>query len=338
MRWDDGAVGLAGALCALLSWGALSGCGPEAASKAEPGPTDSGAPAGDTGWAAVGDPATVALGGACPLDQRWGGFGVDLGPRYSAVSGAVADGVVPITVLREGPREGDCVLLERENPRCDPPCGPSEACDFDGSCLPYPLNQDLGLVTLRGLAVPVRMAPTPPGTTYFDSAVPNPAVAPDALVQLEAPGGALGPLLLHGVGPEPLVSDTLAWVVGDGDLPLRWTAPVGLGRGQVEARLMIDQHGLSPYTLVCRFEDDGEAALPATLVRALTAAGVSGFPSGTLRRLTEDHRALHDGGCVDLTVSATQLATVEVEGHIPCDSLDDCPPGQLCNLALETCQ
>jgi hypothetical protein len=65
---------------------------------------------------------------------------------------------------------------------------------------------------------------------------------------------------------------------------------------------------------------------------------VSGFPSGTLRRLTEDHRALHDGGCVDLTVSATQLATVEVEGHIPCDSLDDCPPGQLCNLALETCQ
>lgn len=321
------------------------GCG--GAGEAEPkdsapagdgGGSADGGDGADSGWAAEGDPATVVLDGACPLDRRWGGFVVDVGPRYSAVTGAVADGVVPVTVLRPGPQEGDCQMLLRENPSCDPPCAPDQACDFDGTCLPYPRNQDLGEVRIRGLSGPVSMDPVPPGTTYFDSAVPHPAVEGDALVQLDTAGGAFPALRLHGVGPEPLVSDTLAWVVGEGDLPLRWAPPTGLGRSRVEARLMVDQHGLSPYTLVCSFEDDGEAAIPAGLIASLLGAGVSGFPSGTLRRRTDDQAELPGGGCADLTVSATQLATVEVDGHTPCDSPDDCPPGQICNIPLETCQ
>lgn len=341
-RNGGGVIGAARWRAALVAL--TVGCG--GAGEAEPkdsapagdeGGVDGGGDGVDSGWSPTEDPATVALDGACPLAQRWGGFVVDLGPRYSAVTGALADGVVPITALRPGPASGDCALLLRENPRCEPACGADEVCDHDGSCLPYPRNQDLGRVTIRGLAAPVSMDPVPPGTTYFDSAVPHPAVAADALVQLEAPANPTGPLLLHGVGPEPLVSDTLAWTVGAGPLELRWAPPTGLARGRVEARLMIDQHGLSPYTLVCSFEDDGAGTIPEDLLTTLTSAGVSGFPSGTLRRLTAD-RAEVGAGCADLVVSATQLATVEVDGHTPCDSPDDCPPGQICNLALETCQ
>ena len=88
----------------------------------------------------VGDPATVPLAGECPLASRYGNFEVDVYEDYSLVSGSVADGVNPVTVLELLDEEGDCKLLRRNNPFCDPPCGAGDVCDFDGSCIPFPLQ------------------------------------------------------------------------------------------------------------------------------------------------------------------------------------------------------
>jgi hypothetical protein len=283
------------------------------------------------------DPATVPLGGACPLATRFGGFEVAMNEGYSTVGGAVADGVVPIAVLTEAAREGECVLLRRENPFCDPACDAGETCDFDGTCVPYPTNQDLGVVTLDGLAEPLALSPVAPGNTYFDTTLPHPVVAPDAAVALSAEGGPFGPFDLHGVGPEPLVVTTLDWVIGAGPLALAWDAPVGLGRSRVQLRLTVDQHGLTPLTLVCDLSDTGAAEVPESLMNELLISGVSGYPNGLLSRQTIDSTPV-GAGCADLAVRYDVLPTVSVEGHTPCDGHDDCPFGQHCNFALETCE
>ena len=66
----------------------------DSATPPEPNPTD------DSGEVISGeDPATVAMDGVCDLAEDYGGFVVEAYEEYSIVSGSIADGVVPITVL-----------------------------------------------------------------------------------------------------------------------------------------------------------------------------------------------------------------------------------------------
>jgi hypothetical protein len=106
----------------------------------DPKPADDTAAADDTGPPDTidtseesPDPDTVPLGGSCPLDQDYGGFVVSAGETSTTVDGAVTDGVVPFTVLEEIARDGDCAILRRNNPYCDPGCDPGYTCAFDGT-------------------------------------------------------------------------------------------------------------------------------------------------------------------------------------------------------------
>ena len=121
-----------------------------------------GATSLDSGGTAP-DPATVPLAGACDLAEDFGGFQVVSAESGSAVEGDVSDGVVPQSVLEEVQRSGDCYVLRRNNPYCEPACEAGETCDFDGQCLPYPTKQDLGTVTMTGLTQAVSMEPVFPG-------------------------------------------------------------------------------------------------------------------------------------------------------------------------------
>lgn len=279
----------------------------------------------------LGDPATVELAGSCPLSERWGGFSVGMNESYSTVGGAVADGVLPASILTEVSREGGCALLRRENPYCEPACKSGEACDFDGSCIAYPENQDLGRVRIRGLQEAVEMDPVA-GNSYFDSELPLLLFLPDALVQLQAEA-----FTLHGVGAEPLLLSEKALTIGGGALPLIWEPPKGLGRSEIYFRMTVDQHGFTPLSLECSFPDAGSAELSGELIDSLLQAGVSGFPNGIVSRRTMDRSSL-GAGCVDFSVSYDVVLDLTVEGHIPCDSHDDCPFGSRCNFALETCE
>ena len=255
------------------------------------------------------------------------------------MDGTVADGVVPTSVLEELASDGDCAVLRRNNPFCDPGCDPGYTCNFDGECVAYPVNQDLGTVSILGMVQPVVMEPVFPGNTYFDTSLPNPGFVVGELLTLSMPGGVYGPLELHGVGIEPLTLPEGTWTLDEGqDFTLAWDAPVGpVVRSEVYVVIAIDQHGVSPSTLQCTFDDDGEGTVSASIISTLIEVGVTGFPSGTMTRRTADHGPAA-GGCLEFVVSASQGASVEVVGHTPCVDDEDCPDGQDCNVELQTCE
>ena len=286
----------------------------------------------------IGDPATVPLEGACALDQRLGGFVVEAYEDYSIVDGTVSDGVVPLSVLGEVTQEGSCRLMRRNNPFCDPPCAPDEACDFDGECIPYPQPQDLGTVTVLGLEAEVVMEPVVPGYSYFDTSLPHPVFEPWELLELRTTGGAVDAFTLHGLGVHPMDGADLEWVVvEDAPLQVTWTAPDVEVRSTVALTLNIDQHGASPITVHCAFEDVGTGEVPASLIAQLFGAGVSGYPNGSIRRHTVDSTSV-GVGCVDLEINSPRAANVDVAGYIPCTDDDDCPDGLECNEVIGLCE
>jgi len=289
--------------------------------------------------AVTGDAATVPLGGACPLETKYGDFLVEAYDIYSIVAGDAADGVVPITVLEDAGTEGDCQLLKRNNPFCDPPCQAGQTCDFDGQCIPYPENQDLGTVTVGGLFADVAMGPIQPGNTYFDTTLPHPAFAAGDVIELRTHGSTMGDVELHGIGVESLdLVQTELVLYTDRDLTVTWAPSVATDRAEVHLQLTIDQHGVTPITLFCDWEDDGEGTVPATLIESLVNSGVTGFPNAVLSRRTLDSLPLQDG-CIEFKVAAPQVPNpdVRVDGFTPCTNNKDCPKGQRCDVPNEIC-
>lgn len=286
-----------------------------------------------------GDPATVELAGACPMAADHGGFVVEVDLDYSIVDGAVLDAVVPTSVLTPVLAAGDCSLLRRENPFCDPVCESGFTCSLESECVPFPAEQDLGTVTVAGLAADVVMEPRDPGARYFDTSLPHPAVQQGELVELRTEAaGTLGELVLHGVGPAPLeVLDEELVVIGGQSLELHWTPPAADARTHVELFLNIDQHGATPMRVSCVFADTGTGTIDGTIIEGLVSGGVTGFPSARLRRQTVDHTTVGEQ-CLDFGVASPRFVEVRVDGFTPCDSPDDCPEGQTCNLALEICE
>lgn len=285
-----------------------------------------------------GDPATVPLLGYCPLETHWGRFVVEAYDAYSIVDGQAADGVVPATVLEAVASEGDCTLLKRNNPYCDPTCDPGFTCDFDGTCIAYPAAQDLGTVSISGLADDVVMEPNAPTYQYFDTNISFPGFEPGILIQLTTTGGAYLPVTLHAVGVDLLEPTSVNWQIAAAtDLAVAWDAPTGAVRSTVDLSLNIDQHGITPVTLQCSFADTGSAVVPASVLDALFAYGVSGYPSANIARRTVDSTLL-GAGCIDFALGHEVLVDVSVAGHTPCDSPDDCPDGQTCNFSIQTCE
>jgi hypothetical protein len=120
------------------------------------------------------------------------------------------------------------------------------------------------------------------------------------------------------------------------DLVVTWTGGGQGGDGQVRVRIDIDQHGSSPVAMECRVEDRGSLTVDKTLIASLMSFGVSGFPTGTVVRGTDDSIEASPG-CVGLAVTSTATVGLKVVGHIPCNARKPCPEGQTCDLRKETC-
>lgn len=329
--------------------GSPDGASEELAPDVEPTPDVSDAEPGQDAEVDVPlPPFPAALRGECALAERLGGFVIEAYVGYSLVSGQVLDGVVPLTVLAEELREGDCRLLRRLNPLCEPPCSTSDTCGLDGACVPYPGPLGLGRVNVTGLSKPVSMLPKPPNQNYFDTSLPHPAFAVGDELRVLSEGGGLEPLVLFGYGVDALEPGQTEWVLTAGEpLDVTWDAGATDTPARVLLRLNVDQHGVSPITLVCDLPDTGQAQIPAALIDALLAAGISGFPNGKLARRTVDSvpvegglalRSLGEGGCVDLVVSSPRAVPTRVTGSTPCTKPADCPPGETCNLPLQICE
>lgn len=323
---------------ALALTGVLAlGCG--SAAPAQPA-SDAGISALD---AQAGDAASLPappLRGACPLDERLGGFVVEAQEDFAFVDGKASDRVNPSSVPDEVLTLGGCRLLRRRILSCEPPCSPGETCDAQSRCVPYPRQQDLGVVTVTGLVREVVLEPRAPGNNYFDTDLPTPPYRLGQAIGLRSTAGALGVLELRGWGVEPLQLGAPARLALERgrDLRVSWPPPrEATADTRVELRINIDQHGASPTNLVCELPDTGSATISATLVDALLNLGVSGFPNAALARRTAD-AARVPGGCVELEVRSPQAIEVRVGGHVPCMTQAQCPPELRCDLPTNTCR
>lgn len=286
-------------------------------------------------------PPPITLDGPCKPAERYGRFAVEAQRQWAIVTGTVANGIVPNTLMTEAVRDGACKLMQKTNPICDPPCQPGEACSLESTCVPYPLNYDVGTVTITGLVGPVVMNARAPALDYSNTSLSNPPFEPGAEVRLTN-GAGTPPIALDGLGFSPIAPVDDTWNLARGEpITVRWDIPAAGDapvQTRVELQILIDQHGSSPMFLTCDFTDTGRALVPATIVDALLDAGISGFPSGKLTRATTDSASLGDGGCVEFRVASPRTLAVRVAGHVPCKKQADCPGGQTCNLTKETCE
>jgi len=273
------------ALCAALANGCGSGSGDDddvADAAAEP------------------DARVVELAGPCALAEKVGVFEIAHREIYSAITGQVADGVVPVTILQPEETSGDCQLLRKVNPFCDPACDPGDVCNHSGDCIPFPVNLSAGTVTVTGLLDTVAMEPNSADAYQKLDISHPPFEAGDALL-LSAGGDAVDGFQLDGVGVTPLAGVNNSWQIRAGEaLAVTWTA--GAGHARILATLNVDQHGNSPVTMHCDFEDTGSASMPATLIDTLIAHGLSGASSGHVFRRTVDSIEIAPGACVELDV------------------------------------
>jgi hypothetical protein len=316
----------------------LAACSGSSSNK-ETGGGDGGGEGSD-GGGETGEFGEIDLAGECPMASRWGTFIVESNEDGAYLTGQVTDGVVPVSVLTLVTESGECKIWRRENPFCDPTCGPGETCSLEGECVPYPVAQDLGQIRVDGLLSPVTVDPLEPGFLYSKTDLANPPWTAGEPLRLKIPAGALGPAELEGVGPVDLQLSTAAWEISDGQpLLLSWTAPPEGAVTELIMHLRIDQHGTTPSTIECHFADDGEGEVPAELISALVDLGLTGFPAGDIARRTADSAALGETeGCVDLFTTSARWVTVDVAGYTPCRTDGECPEGQTCNEELERCE
>ncbi len=275
--------------------------------------------------------------GVCDHDVRVGRFTVEKQTDFGVVQGSVADGVVPTAVPEVVSDDGSCQLLLRKNLSCTPACVGAETCGEDGECIPYPRQISVGTVTISGLTKPAVMEPQVPGNTYFAPDAENPPYVDQSEIILSAAGSEdADAFKLFGIGSVPL-EQSPTWVLAEGqDLAVTWEAAEN-SPARIAIELPIDQPGTSPLSLLCEFEDTGSATVPTAVIDQLITSGVSGFPNGRIIRRTADNVAI-ESGCVELLVGSPRLAMVSVAGFTPCNSPDDCPVGQMCNLAIELCE
>jgi len=286
------------------------------------------------------NPADVATaeptyGVACGLDDRVGHFELTHNEFYAAITGTVSDGVIPLTVLQPVKQVGDCTLLQKKNPFCDPPCGAGELCEHDGSCIPYPENTSVGTVTVTGLLKEQVVMEPNTQDYYWDPEAPFPLFEPGAQIDLTASGADGDGFSLTAWGVPDLVLEDAELAMAAGEpLDVSWEPVEGVWR--VWFSLNIDQHGNAPVTLFCEVDDTGAASIPAELVDELLGFGVSGFASADFRRQTVDSIS-NDAGCVQLSVYSFAPGKLSVQGHTPCKFDPDCPDGEVCDQLIETC-
>ncbi len=283
----------------------------------------------------------MTLGGPCPLDELTGVFKLEssVQDQYTLFDATVKNGLEAAQKPEVVLDDGDCQLLRRRHLVCDPPCPSRQSCGLDETCEPMPLGQDLGTVYVAGLDEVLALEPLVPGYKYFASELPQSPLDTGSLVRVRTTTGYLGEVQLFGFGVAPLVipSSAMTWLLREHEpLEIRWNPPSDSSQARINLQLTVDQHGFTPVRLSCDVPDTGSAIISEALVDAVLAAGISGFPNGSMTRLTVDSTTSPDG-CVEFRSSSISIVNVRVSGHTPCVTQSDCPSGTTCDTVMQQC-
>jgi hypothetical protein len=253
----------------------------------------------------------------------------------TAPGGYVQDGVTPTAVMNELSKVGDCAILERPNPFCDPACSGTQTCALAGSCIEMPVHRSVGTVTITGLSTSVSMTPdTTTNSYYFAGTIPQPGFTEGAAITLSAAGADYGPFSLSAQGVAALTLTSGAVTVTTGTpITLTWTPPAQPANGRIHISLNLASHGTDSVALECDVADTGSYQIPATLITQLLTEEVAGYPRLTVARRTADSIAIAPG-CVDLLVQAVVVRDdVVITGKTYCANPGDatgCSSGQTC--------
>lgn len=296
----------------------------------------SGGGNGTAGNASGGTGSSELSYAPCAADEIAGGFRIQLATEYTGVNGSVRNGTVPSDVPEVVSEDGACRLLAQRVLFCDPTCGASETCADDGNCIPYPTNQQVGIVTVTGLNGELTMEPGATGsyTNPAMPALPHPGFDEGAAIVLTAEGGDLETFTLHGEGVAALSvsEDPLVATMGE-PLPLTWEAGATSDAVHVSLKIEFNRHGGTPSWVECDMEDTGSFEVPASIIDALLGLEVSGWPTVTLTRRSVDSVDL-SVGCVELQVFSQVVRELEVAGIQSCDDDHPCPDEQECPVNL----
>jgi hypothetical protein len=286
-----------------------------------------------------GGGGTLAGYKPCDPASRVGGFTLELVPPDPSVSkpgtaqvaGSIQNGVDASQLWVAQASEGDCKLLGLPIPFCDPACGSDKPiCTAQNKCIAEPMPQDVGTVTLGGLASPATAMKT--GAKYYSPInMPYPPYGPDAEIELRASGGVYKPFTLHGRGIAPLgFTGTGVKVFRNQPLAVHWTPPVDSSYDRIVISLDIGHHGGIAARIECDVADSGSTTIPTTLINKLLDKGTAGFPSINVKRRTVDSTTV-GAGCADFVVASPVEAVIEVDGVVSCNDNDlPCPGGKVC--------
>jgi hypothetical protein len=262
----------------------------------------------------------------------------DNAPGTSAFQGNVRNGVAPLDNWPELAKDGDCHVIVLPRLFCATACGSDQTCAGKDQCVPQPQAQDLGDITLGGLAAPLTVQPigaVGARVYYAELSAPFPPLGPESEVRMKTAGGAYPSLTLVGRGVEPLVfAASDLFIARDRPLVVSWTAPAKNRSTKIFIRLDIAHHGGIGARLECDVADTGTATLPATLLAALIDQGTAGFPAITLIRRTVDAVTVAPG-CVDFAVASAVEQQVMVDGVTSCNDDMPCPAGKTCGVDMK---
>jgi hypothetical protein len=258
-------------------------------------------------------------------------------PGFAQVTGGVHDRVDPHEAWQDLSRDGGCKVITLPPFVCSPPCaGGNPVCAGQDRCVPEPVLQDLGPVTMTGLPSPLVALSATSKSYYAPFPGPYPPFPPEAEIRLAVAGGPYGAFSLAGRGIEPLrFPEARMEVIRNRPLSVSW-APGQPGSARILVVLDIAHHGGIGARVECDVADTGSVTIAGTLINALIEQGTAGCPSISVTRRTVDSTTIAPG-CVEFAVASDVQQPVEVEGVISCCDNSTCPAGLSCQTDL-TCR
>jgi hypothetical protein len=254
-------------------------------------------------------------------------------PAYTAISGGVRSGVKPSEVwTKEGAAAGGCQMMVAASYACTNTCPSGMICGGPDQCITEPTFQSAGVVTVTGVGASA-ININPAGNAYNSSAgsgTPYPPFSPGGRVSLAAAGAAVPEFTLYGEGITPLeFAGTNLKATGGQDFAFTWTAPAQAGQTRIFARMEIGHHGGVAARIECDLPDTGSAVIPASLVTALVAKGIHGFPELSLTRRTMDSTQVTQG-CIDFAVASPAARQIQA-----CTASGVCPVSCNCTTNVD---
>ena len=162
----------------------------------------------------------------------------------------------------------------------DPPCALPEVCGDEGTCVPAPINQDVGTVEVIGFKVPLSMESNGNNSYLNPPGLPHPEFETGASIRLKASGDTYPSFSLQGWGIEPFETMIDKPVVEENKpLEISWKPPLEELPTRIRINLNVNNHGTSSGWINCVVPDTGSFAIPAELISKLVDNGVPGFPS-----------------------------------------------------------